>query len=62
MDEEVAIESNMVLSICSMCRYYIKELDKDTIYCDKKSSKCVLSLCEYICEIYKKGQAKRGYK
>lgn len=44
-------ESNMISSICSMCGYYIKYLNKNTTYCDKKHSECVLSLHTKIWDI-----------
>ena len=47
-------ESNMIPSICLMCIYYIKYLDKDVIYCDKKAdSNYFLSLAEKICALVK---------
>lgn len=49
-------ESNMMPSVCSMCGYYIKYLDKGAIYCDKKAnSNCFLSLAEKICALVKEG-------
>lgn len=53
-------EPNMMPSICSMCIYYIKYLDKDAIYCDKKAnSNCFLSLAEKICALVKEGRIEK---
>lgn len=38
-------EPNMMSSICSMCSYYIKYLDKNTTYCDKNTPNV---FCRYI--------------
>lgn len=51
---------NMISSICSMCIYYVKYLDKDAIYCDKKAdSNCFLSLAEKICTLVKEGYTEK---
>lgn len=51
---------NMIPSICSMCIYYFKYLDRDAIYCDKKTDgDCVLSLAEKICALVKEGHCEK---
>lgn len=50
----------MIPSICLMCIYYIKYLDKDVIYCDKKAdSNYFLSLAEKICALVKEGRIEK---